>query len=754
MNYATPRLSLPGIQPPPRDPKQSEDRLESSPQNLSCNSRGCSKLAKEPCVFPFSYWPIPINSDLFRISSFGFRISRTAGLRPSVSICGCLEFLRLRPRFLALSALIFAFLFLPLAQAADFYVATNGNDTTGNGSLGNPYATISKAVQASRTSGKEVQKNIFLRGGRYYNVNVLVTQYQDANIAFLPYPGEQPVLYGGQPLTNWTATGDGLTYSAPLPAFPGIISSGVSQLTNWQPRMLLADDVVCSRGRLPTSGKFHYTSFTNQSGSGVMVYTNNFPNSTNMELICDRSWNDAEMAVTNIDTVNKVLKTIGYLDKAGANMGTTTSFAVVNTPEGITGDNQFWWNKTNACIVFRPPAGKDPNMMSIIVPSTTRMFYLVGFSITSEIENITFSNLTFAATTVPIGSGLKDDSGATYRGAVVANYTTNCVVDHCTFYGIAGTAITTENWHDNSNFIVRNCVIHDVGVGGVYLDGGSDCTVSNNLIYNTGLICQGGTGVRGSKHGALISFNTITNTMGAGIVVSGGGASIPATQPVITYNYLSRCMRALRDMGGIYMWFTYDALVANNYIGEINGTNSDNGTPWDSTLIGIYCDQGTTRPTIASNIVYNCTRPILYHMATNGTYLNNFFINTRPEDTILSFANCDLGAVFQKNILFSQNRARVNAANATYIDYSVNANVAVLDWQSNIFWSVAGLNSGNPTDATTRDPLFLNLVPLNAAFQQNSPAAALQTSPLTLNSIGSDSQRPLLPATYLQALPQ
>ena len=30
--------------------------------------------------FPFSYCPIPGNSDLFRISSFGFRISGSAGL--------------------------------------------------------------------------------------------------------------------------------------------------------------------------------------------------------------------------------------------------------------------------------------------------------------------------------------------------------------------------------------------------------------------------------------------------------------------------------------------------------------------------------------------------------------------------------------------------------------------------------------------------------------------------------------------------
>ena len=39
-----------------------------------------SQLAKKHCAFPFAHCPIPINLDLFRISSFGFRISGSASL--------------------------------------------------------------------------------------------------------------------------------------------------------------------------------------------------------------------------------------------------------------------------------------------------------------------------------------------------------------------------------------------------------------------------------------------------------------------------------------------------------------------------------------------------------------------------------------------------------------------------------------------------------------------------------------------------
>ena len=52
--------------------------------HLYCNSRDCSPPAKKRRGFPFAHCPIPVNLDLFRISSFGFRISGSAGLRSSV----------------------------------------------------------------------------------------------------------------------------------------------------------------------------------------------------------------------------------------------------------------------------------------------------------------------------------------------------------------------------------------------------------------------------------------------------------------------------------------------------------------------------------------------------------------------------------------------------------------------------------------------------------------------------------------------
>ena len=49
--------------------------------SLHCNNRDCSPPEKKRRGFPFAHCLIPVHSALFRISSFGFRISGSAGLR-------------------------------------------------------------------------------------------------------------------------------------------------------------------------------------------------------------------------------------------------------------------------------------------------------------------------------------------------------------------------------------------------------------------------------------------------------------------------------------------------------------------------------------------------------------------------------------------------------------------------------------------------------------------------------------------------
>jgi hypothetical protein len=100
------------------------------------------------------------------------------------------------------------------------YVATNGNDTTGNGTIGAPYATLSKTVSVA-SSGD----SIVIRGGTYRQGNVFIPSNKTLRIT--AYPGEIPIFNGAQTATTgWTTEGS-MQYRTYTP-MPVTDASGIS----------------------------------------------------------------------------------------------------------------------------------------------------------------------------------------------------------------------------------------------------------------------------------------------------------------------------------------------------------------------------------------------------------------------------------------------------------------------------------------------------------------------------------------------
>ncbi|GLR12680.1 hypothetical protein GCM10007907_14700 [Chitinimonas prasina] len=93
-------------------------------------------------------------------------------------------------------SLLYPVLLLALTQAAarDYYVATNGNDSSIDGSLERPYATLRKAASKARMGD-----TIWVRGGDYYPTQSAAFYYSgSANqpIKVRAYPGETPIIDG------------------------------------------------------------------------------------------------------------------------------------------------------------------------------------------------------------------------------------------------------------------------------------------------------------------------------------------------------------------------------------------------------------------------------------------------------------------------------------------------------------------------------------------------------------------------------
>jgi hypothetical protein len=78
------------------------------------------------------------------------------------------------------------------ANANDYFVDPNGNDTAGDGSIGNPWQTIPKAVTAASAGD-----TIYVRGGTHvYTTPITISKNGTSSSKFylFAYPGEHPVL--------------------------------------------------------------------------------------------------------------------------------------------------------------------------------------------------------------------------------------------------------------------------------------------------------------------------------------------------------------------------------------------------------------------------------------------------------------------------------------------------------------------------------------------------------------------------------
>jgi hypothetical protein len=95
--------------------------------------------------------------------------------------------------FLRLSLMLWILVAACPAYCSTYYLDPNGNDTTGNGSIGNPWFTITKAVTAMAAGD-----TTYLRGGRYlYTSRVSISKAGSSTSKFylFAYPGDaRPIL--------------------------------------------------------------------------------------------------------------------------------------------------------------------------------------------------------------------------------------------------------------------------------------------------------------------------------------------------------------------------------------------------------------------------------------------------------------------------------------------------------------------------------------------------------------------------------
>ena len=94
------------------------------------------------------------------------------------------------------------------APARSWHVSPIGNDTTGDGSIGNPFGTVAHGLDAALPGDAVV-----LRGGTYHEGAIAPPRAGETGrpIVLRGYPGEQAILSGADPRPRvWAPTGEGV----------------------------------------------------------------------------------------------------------------------------------------------------------------------------------------------------------------------------------------------------------------------------------------------------------------------------------------------------------------------------------------------------------------------------------------------------------------------------------------------------------------------------------------------------------------
>ncbi len=418
-------------------------------------------------------------------------------------------------------------------DSIEVYVSVEGDDMA-DGSISNSYATLPAAVEKVRSlrkSGTTEPVIIYLREGRHQLTQTLVLGIEDgatsptestpfdeygagpstgpAYLTFAAYPGENPVLSSGIPVTGWK-----LPESPPagLPAnaigkvwvadIPGDLEKFYT-LYDARGRLNRARDA----GFVPTEpGDRRTLHFPEGS-------LKNWDNITDVEIQIrpSRAWvinmlplesvdESAGIAKTSVTATYGMSKLPQYLLNI---MGDSAASAWVENVLDELDEPGEWVVNTQSRKVYLWPSdpAADGSPRGILAPSTTELIRVEG-SIDYNgpedlpVRGIAFSGLTFShgdrrawtSDEDRLGWGMQHDWDMFDRPTAMLRFrgAEDCRVDNCTFMESGGSGVRLD-LHAQRNRI-ENCEFAHLGEAGILLagygPGSKDVNHHNDIINN------------------------------------------------------------------------------------------------------------------------------------------------------------------------------------------------------------------------------------------------------------------------------
>ena len=407
-----------------------------------------------------------------------------------------------------------------LANSADFYVATDGNDswsgrldTPNAAKTDGPFATLERARDAVRDLSKNVNRDVtvFIRGGTYRLTKTVVFSLEDSaknshTATYAAYPSERPVFSSGQPVRGWRRL-DEPPKQLPATSRGRVWIADVSDFGKFR-------SLYDSQGRLPRARGDGFSQ-TNSTPRGSQDYqTVQFPagavkryaNLKDIELrvVPSRYWIMNLLPIESIDETTRTIKTsVPGTYPLGRNGMTDRDNAWIENALEVLDKPGEWVLDSTQGLLYLWPRNKTPGD-DILVPTLAELIRVEGRidydgPQDQPVEGLAFQGLTFTqGDCFPwhgrTGWGLQHDWECFDKPTALMRFrgAERCVVEDCEFTESSHAAIRLD-LHCQQIRIVGNHV-HKMGGVGVLLAGygpgtkdvNRGNTVMNNYIHHIG----------------------------------------------------------------------------------------------------------------------------------------------------------------------------------------------------------------------------------------------------------------------------
>ena len=568
-----------------------------------------------------------------------------------------------------ITVLVFALLAVPLwgqvpAGPNDLFVAVSGNTAWSgrlaepnaektDGPLPSPEEAMARIQQLKASAAITFPVTVWIRGGTYQMRAPWNFSPEDSGpVIFAAYPGEQPVLDGGERIKDWT---EQRVNGAAV--WVADVKDLLEQRDGF--RSLFVNGQRRQRARLPKKGAYRILDVPGHSmggglsdGSDTIKVTpgevRNWRNLHDVEIRVLHYWTDERMPIESVDESRGLVKSdrTSIFSLQEGFTGKWAEYWIENVFESLGSEPGEWYlDRTEKKLYYVPMPGESTASTEVVAPVIYQFVRFNGDPDAGQyVTGITFKGLTFryADWVQPEADGKyfdpyvseekrrKQDSMAifisessgkkrmaaspqsvVYAPGVISlvgarnSAIIDCRIEHTGYWGI--------NLADGvQNITIEGNTITDIGGGGIKVDGADypspparfsgNNRITDNVVRSGGRVFMTSAGIIVTHgFGNLIAHNEISDLYQIGISAGWdwGRKQTISRENRIEYNHIFHLGQKLSsDMGGVYLLGVQPGtVVRNNLIHDVEHAHYGG---W-----GIYTDAATSNVVIEDNIVYD-----------------------------------------------------------------------------------------------------------------------------------------------------